>query len=126
MRMMEWIVIIGGIAAIIWINRYFFLAQRPSASATIGSQGIQEIDIAVEGGYQPAVVHVRNNRPVRLVFERRERSSCSEEVVIPEFGIRRFLPPFQNTTIDLLPTKASTFPFTCGMSMLRGQIIVQD
>ena len=48
MRMMEWSVTIGGIAAMIWINWYFFLAQRPPARAPIGSQGVQEIAIAVE------------------------------------------------------------------------------
>ncbi|MFL5576027.1 MAG: hypothetical protein ACJ79S_08675 [Gemmatimonadaceae bacterium] len=29
----DWLVIAGGIAAILWVNWYFFLAQRGSAAA---------------------------------------------------------------------------------------------
>ena len=37
-------------------------------------------------------------------------------------GIRRFLKPFEKTIIDLYPSQACSFEFTCGMSMLRGRI----
>jgi plastocyanin domain-containing protein len=125
MSIMEWIVIISGLAAIVWINWYFFVAQGSAASATIGTGGVQQITVAVESGYHPAVVYVRKKRPVQLVFERREQSGCSEEIAIPEFGVRKFLPAFQKTTIELVPTRAGTFEFTCGMGMLRGRLIVQ-
>ncbi|MDP1767308.1 MAG: cupredoxin domain-containing protein [Nitrospirota bacterium] len=122
----EWAVILGGIAAIAWINWYFFLARPALSNAATNQEGIQEIAIVVEGGYQPAVVRVKRDRPVRLVFERRERSGCSEEVAFPDFGIRKFLPAFRKTTIELTPAQTGNFEFTCGMSMLRGQLIVQD
>ncbi len=63
---------------------------------------------------------------MRLVFDRREDSSCSEEVVIPDFGIRRFLPAHEKTTVELTPESAGRYPFTCGMSMLRGTLVVED
>ncbi len=126
MSMMEWIVIIGSIAAMIWINWYFFLVRQSVANAAIDEEGVQEIVIVVDGGYHPAVVNVKRDKPVRLVFDRRERSGCSKEIVFPDFGVRKFLPPFRKTKIELTPAQIGNFEFTCGMSMLRGRLIVQD
>jgi plastocyanin domain-containing protein len=121
----DWLVIFLGIAAIAWVNWYFFLARRPAATATVGAGGAQEVTITVQGGYAPAEVKVKRGAPVRLVFDRQETSGCSEEVVIPDFGIRKFLPAFQKTAIELTPEKAGVFDFTCGMSMLHGKLIVE-
>ena len=121
----DWIVILLGIAAIAWVNWYFFLARRPAATATVVAGGAQEVTITVQGGYAPAEVKVKQGMPVRLVFDRQETSGCSEEVVIPDFGIRKFLPAFQKTAIELTPEKAGVFDFTCGMSMLHGKLIVE-
>lgn len=126
MTSIEWIVILGGLAAIVWINWYFFLAGGGAASATVGSGGVQEITIAVKGGYDPSNVRVKKGAPVRLVFDRQETSGCSEEVVFPDFGIKRFLPAHQKTTIELTPDQAGSYDFTCGMSMLRGKLTVED
>ncbi len=122
----EWLVVAAGLAAIVWVNWYFFFARRTAAAAAVGSGGFQEITIAVQGGYDPALVRVRQGAPVRLVFDRRETSGCSEEVVFPDFGIRKFLPAFQKTAIELIPAQAGTYEFTCGMSMLRGRLIVEN
>lgn len=121
----DWIVILLGIAAVAWVNWYFFLARRPAATATVGAGGAQEVTITVQGGYAPAEVKVKRGAPVRLVFDRQETSGCSEEVVIPDFGIRKYLPAFQKTAIELTPEKAGVFDFTCGMSMLHGKLIVE-
>lgn len=122
----DWAVVLLGTATIAWINWYFFFAERPSASAAPGSGGVQEVTIKVRGGYDPASVRVKKGAPVRLVFDRQETSSCSEEVVLPDFGIRKFLPAHQKTTVELTPQKTGTYEFTCGMSMLRGRLTVED
>jgi plastocyanin domain-containing protein len=62
---------------------------------------------------------------VRLVFDRQETSGCSEEVVFPDFGIRKFLPAHRQTTIEITPERAGSYEFTCGMSMLRGRLTVE-
>ncbi len=126
MNASEWLVLLGGIAAIAWVNWYFFLSHGPAAQAAVAAGGVQEVTIAVLGGYSPAQVRVKKGAPVRLVFDRQETSGCSEEVVIPEFGIRRFLPAFQKTAVEITPTRAGTFDFTCGMSMLRGKLTVEE
>ncbi|HYG63830.1 MAG TPA: cupredoxin domain-containing protein [Thermoanaerobaculia bacterium] len=125
MSPIDWIVIAAGLAAIAWVNWWFFLARRPAATAATIAGGVQEVTIAVQGGYSPSEVRVRKGSPVRLVFDRRETSSCSEEIVLPEFGIRKFLPAFQKTVVELTPEKAGSFDFTCGMSMLHGRLIVE-
>lgn len=125
MSAMDWIVLAAGVAAIAWINWYFFLAGRQAATATARTGGVQEVTITVHGGYEPAEVRLQKGVPARLVFDRQETSSCSEEVVLPDFGIRRFLPAFQKTTVELTPDRTGSFEFTCGMSMLRGRLVVQ-
>ena len=141
----EWLVVIGGAAAIAWVNWYFFLAQRAAvaavsrASLSAGGReasdapeaatpeaAIPEIAITVRGGYSPAAIRVRAGQPVRLVFDRQDTSGCSDEVVLPDFGVRRYLPAGQKTTIEVTPPRAGRYEFTCGMSMLRGTLIAEE
>ncbi len=121
-------VVAAGIAAIAWVNWYFFLAERrrAAAEAKVGATGVQQAVIRVEGGYSPSRVRLRAGQAARLVFDRREDSSCSEEVVIPDLGIRSFLPAHQRTGVDLPPARAGTYEFTCGMGMLRGSLVVEE
>jgi plastocyanin domain-containing protein len=125
-------VVLGATALIAWVNWYFFVAGRvPVASAlasvSAGSGAASaEVVIEVDGGYSPNAVRVKAGRPVRLVFDRKDANPCSDEVVIPDFGVRKFLPTGERTTIEVTPPKAGRYGFTCGMSMLRGTIIVED
>jgi len=83
-------IVIVGVAAIAWVNWYFFMAPKAAVMAKPASNGSQEVCITVEGGYSPSLVRVKKDAPVRLVFDRKEKSPCSDEVVISEFGVRRF------------------------------------
>jgi plastocyanin domain-containing protein len=122
----QWLVTVMGVLTIVWINYYFFLADRGVAVATVSPEGEpQRVGIEVKGGYSPAVVRVRAGRKVRLEFRREETSSCTEEVVIPDFGVRTFLPANQTTPVEFTPKKPGNFEFTCGMGMVRGRIIVE-
>ena len=121
----ELIVLTAGLAAIGWINWYFFLSQTATTVAA-ATAGIQEVRVVVRGGYQPSQVRVRAGVPVRMIFDRQETSSCSEEVVLPDFGVRRFLPAHTETPIEFTPQAAGTHEFTCGMGMLRGRVIVEE
>ena len=124
MSSFQWAVLLLGAAAILWVNWYFFLSQRSTQSAVVRGSA-QEVEIEVKGGYDPGVIRVKRGVPVKLVFNRQETSSCSEELVIPAFGVRRFLPPFERTTIEVTPREAGTFEITCGMSMLHGKLLVE-
>jgi plastocyanin domain-containing protein len=120
----DWVVLIAGVAAIAWVNWYFFFAERSSATAAAVG-GSQEVQISVKGGYDPGVVRLKRGVPARLVFDRQETSPCSEEIVIPAFGVKQFLAPFRKTTVEITPDKPGKFEMTCGMSMLHGTLLVE-
>ncbi|OWP64006.1 copper-transporting ATPase [Hymenobacter amundsenii] len=119
------LVTILGTGLIGFVGWFFFLAPHQVAAAVSSSSGVQQVDITVKGGYSPDVIEVQKGQPVQLNFYRDESNSCSEELLLPDFNIRRDLAPFQTTTIEFLPEKAGTYPFTCGMSMLRGSLVVK-
>ena len=125
MTIIDWLVIASSVAAIGWVNWYFFVAGRTVASVASATAGRPEITVTVRGGYSPATIRVKAGRPVRLRFDRQETSGCSEENVFPDFGLRKFLPAHQQTVIDVTPPTAGTYEFTCGMSMLHGRLIAE-
>jgi plastocyanin domain-containing protein len=119
------IVTLVGLALAGFVLWYFFFSARPTASAVSSSSGVQEVDITVKGGYSPDVIEVERGKPVQLHFYRDEENSCSEELLMPDFSIRRDLPAFQTTLVELLPKESGRFEFTCGMGMLRGTLVVK-
>ena len=125
MAIAEWVVLALGIALIVWINWYFFFAGRAAVNAAAVTDGVQEVTIEVKGGYEPAVVKAKSGKPIRLVFDRQETSGCSEEVVLGDFGVRKFLPAFKKTVVELTPRQPGAYEFTCGMGMLRGKLLVE-
>jgi len=126
MSVTDWLVIVAGLAAIGWVNWYFFVASRHTgATVAVAAGKVAEVRIAVRGGYDPATVRVKAGAPVRLVFDRQETSGCSEEVVFPAFGIRKFLPTGQPTSIEITPPAPGRYEFMCGMSMLRGAVVAE-
>jgi len=122
-----WLVIVAGLAAIGWVNWYFFVASRRLSPSVITTPAgdVAEVRITVRGGYDPATVRVKAGAPVRLVFDRQETSGCSEEVVFPSFGIRKFLPTGQPTSVEITPPAPGRYEFMCGMSMLRGAVVAE-
>jgi plastocyanin domain-containing protein len=113
-----------GVAAIVWIYWYFFVAGRVAVAALTDDAGAQRIRIEVKGGYDPAVIRVRAGSPVRLEFHRDETNPCTEEVVLPDFGIRSFLPAHQTTAVSFTPGEGR-YQFACGMGMVHGTIIAE-
>jgi plastocyanin domain-containing protein len=121
------VVLIVAAGLIALVNWYFLFSRRttPAVRARAAGGGAQQVTVQVAGGYSPAVVEVERGRPVRLTFDRQDENPCTEEVVLGAWGIRRFLPAHQQTTIEFTPAEAGRFEYTCGMSMLRGTIVVK-
>ena len=113
-----------GVAAIGWVL-WYFLSSRGSAAAARLTRGVQEIAVTVKGGYTPDTIVVQAGQPVRLLFYRDETADCSERVVFEQFGIDRMLPAFETTTIEFTPSESGEYPFRCGMSMLKGLLVVE-
>jgi plastocyanin domain-containing protein len=116
-----------GAAAIVWVLWYFLFSRGTAVRAAAGSGpgGVQEVRVTVKGGYTPDTIVVQAGTPVRLQFYRDETADCSERVVFERFGIDQALPAFQTTTVEFTPDQPGEFPFRCGMSMLKGLLVVE-
>ena len=113
-----------GVAAIGWVLWYFLFSRRPATAARV-TRGVQEIAVTVKGGYTPDTILVQAGKPVRLLFYRDETADCSERLVIEQFGIDRVLPAFQATAVEFTPDEPGEYLFRCGMSMLKGLLVVE-
>lgn len=124
MNPIQIIVNVVALAAIAWIVWYFWFYRRQGQLATEVS-GVQDVQIKVKGGYDPDVIVVKRNKPVRLHFNRQESSLCSEMVIFDKLNQSAKLPEGQTVTIEFTPETAGEIPFQCQMGMLRGKLIVQ-
>jgi hypothetical protein len=94
------------------------------APDTAGAKPVQEVTIIVAGGYEPSEVRLKKGIPARLRFIRKDTGGCSEQLIIPDFGVKQVLPGLTETVVEFTPDKVGSFPFTCGMRMLKGTLVV--
>ncbi|HSD98293.1 MAG TPA: cupredoxin domain-containing protein [Patescibacteria group bacterium] len=119
MQLDKVIVVMLGITGIIF-TYWFFLMKKDKVVKAENS-----VDILVEGGYSPNAISIPKGKTTILNFLRRDPSSCLEEVVIPNFKIRKFLPLNTNVAIPISPDKAGEYEIVCGMNMFHGKILVK-
>jgi len=109
------------------------LRRHPAATAgstSAESSGMarpttQEAKVLVtEQGYEPAKVTLKAGLNARITFVRTTDKTCGTEVVFPSLNIRRALPLNQPVAIEFTP-RAGEVTFVCGMSMLRGTVVVE-
>ncbi|MFH1229648.1 MAG: copper ion binding protein [Candidatus Aenigmatarchaeota archaeon] len=90
------------------------------------TDGVQVVQLSVQGStYYPNPIRVKKGIPVQLVADINNMPGCSKSIVIPEFGVSKYVSAGDNI-IQFTPTKAGTFQFSCSMNMYRGQIIVEE
>jgi plastocyanin domain-containing protein len=118
-------VTVGGLG-LIGLELWWFLLSKPKSRQATTQGGIQEVTVTVDGGYEPSQIVVQAGQPVRLNFDRKDASSCLEEVRFPDFRIAKELPLNQTTAIEFTPDKPGRYEFTCGMNMFRGVVEVQS
>jgi plastocyanin domain-containing protein len=114
-------VALGGLGLIVAELWWFMLSKTKSQKALV-KQGIQEVDIVVDGGYTPDRIEVTAGKPVRLNFYRQDPSSCLEQVLLPDFNKALDLTLNQTTSVEIVPEKPGEYIFTCGMNMYRGVV----
>jgi plastocyanin domain-containing protein len=102
----------------------FIPLVAPATTATAEVAPVREVEIVVDGGYQPAKVTVKAGERVRLKFVRKEYTGCTRELVIPALELRRELPPNKPVLVDLPAFSPGEYEFRCGMNMVRGAITV--
>src|SRR5258708_975611 len=109
-----------GVLGIFFIY-WFFLSKKERFIKASG-----EIDVVVEGGYNPSIIELKKGVNTKLNFLRKDSSSCLEEIVIPDFKIKEQLPLNKKVTIELNPKVEGTYEFSFGMNMYHGKLVVKN
>ena len=122
MTPLDWAIAVAAIALIALVNWFFLGTRKPVAVAASVPGGIVDVTVLVEGGYSPSTIEVPAGARVRMTLDRREDNPCSDEIVIPDFGVRTALPAHARTTLEFTAT-AGRHEFSCGIGMLHGAII---
>ncbi len=133
------IMVIAGGLILIGFVYWFFMSKKDTkavaASGGVDSTGLLQVDIKVEGGYDPEVVSIPLNKTTVLNFTRTDPTGCLEEVVLPSFSarggsasggnVRKELPLNKTVAIPITPHKTGIFVYSCGMNMYHGKILVE-
>ncbi len=112
-------------AALTGFGVWFFFGRRSSQLAEL-HDGVQTVNVVVQGAYAPNLIRVRQGIPLRIVFDRREGGECTSQVVFSDFRKSFDLPAFKKTSVTILPDTAGEFDFACGMNMVHGRLIVES
>lgn len=118
---MNLIINLVGVGLAVLVYWFFFMKKEGKGVAVE-----DEITIVVKGGFKPNIIRVKKGKPVTLKFDRKDKSSCLEEVVIPGLKIRKHLILNKVTKVRINPTKVGEYGFSCGMGMHRGKIKVEN
>lgn len=97
------IVCLLGVAFIAW---WFFAEHEKVSGHARQKSGYQEIEVEVMGGYSPETIVLKKNVPARIIFHRKDPSSCLAQVIFPDFGVHEDLPLGEKHVIEITPEKA--------------------
>lgn len=112
----KFIVTVSGVFGIILIYRFFFGKKDEAVEVS------DNIPILVTGGYKPNAIKIKQGKPVTLTFIRKDSNTCLEEIVFPDYKIKKYLPLNKPVVITLSPPHPKTSGFHCGMNMFHGGI----
>lgn len=105
---------VGIIGIIYW---YFFGKKEDTIETS------NHWNIIVDGGYRPGTIRIFKNKPTTITFARKDPNSCLEEIVFPDYKIKKYLPLNKEVTVTL-PAPHKQSGFHCGMNMFHGRIEV--
>src|SRR3989344_5443088 len=120
MEMGQIIILLIGFSAILF-TYWFFFAKKEDIEEASGSS----VNIKVDAGYSPSTIVIKKGQPVTLNIKRIDSSDCLEEIILPQWSIKKYLPLNKEVHINLEPKKEGEYPFHCGMNMFHGKIIVK-
>ncbi len=100
-------------------------AEDHSAHGQMNSASARDIRVVVKGEYSPNILRATVGERLRIHFDRQEDTQCTNEVVFEELNIRRKLPAFKTTTIEITPKESGEIHFSCGQGMVHGKLIVE-
>ena len=120
-------VLVWKIAPLLTTSRFATRAAPAGANVTQGPHappGSVLVNVSMTG-FDPELIPAKAGQPLKLAFFRPNAANCAREVVFPDLGIRKELPPGQTVVVDITTPKSGPLGFECGMKMLKGQLIVR-
>lgn len=86
--------------------------------------GVQVVNSTLSAGQYPNIT-VQAGIPVRWVIDAPEGSinGCNYQMILREYGVEHTFQQGENV-IEFTPEQAGTFPYSCWMGMIRGNIFV--
>ena len=112
---------------IITVPFVFDVAAAPKVVAVPAAKppsGAIQIIVSA-AGYSPARIDLQKGVPAVLAFSRPQAGNCGGTVVIPGLNIRQDLPVGGTAVVRFTPRETAEIPFTCGMGMMQGLIVVK-
>ena len=106
----------------------FDIANPPPANQVLPAQiidGVQAVGLTWgKFNYEPAVIRVKSNMPVRITADLTRLQGCFRSFVIPDLGVYKNF-NYNDDSVEFTPVKQGTFVFTCSMGMGSGKIVVE-
>lgn len=90
------------------------------------TDGYQEINMKLSGGFVPNTFTVNAGQPVKWTITGERVTGCVQDVVQRDFGVNVPISNGETKVVTFTPAKPGTYTFTCGMGMVRGTIKVVD
>ena len=114
----------GELITIPWVVKVSAPDKQPG-DATAVPAGALRVKISA-AGFEPARLQLPSGKAAEIAFTRSDAQNCAGEVVFPELGLRKQLPPGQTVVVSLPALPAGELRFACGMGMFRGAVVVQN
>lgn len=139
-RMLAVAALVIVVLGLVMLNRGALLLGSPVTAQTIseavlgsgaatqeefqrGADGVVEVPLVIRNTrFEPSTLQVPDGEPFRLVVDRQEANACSEELVVPQMGVRAVLAPNAVTVVEVPAMQGGRYTLTCGMGMMYGLI----
>lgn len=99
--------------------------NQPKPVQAKQSEHKQTATIQVDGGYSPSVIEVKKGKPVELTFTAGKKPGCAGTIVFKTLKLTKQCEPSKSVVVMFTPKNAGEIPFTCGMGMYKGKVIVK-
>jgi uncharacterized protein len=96
----------------------------PNSESTPGNGDVQLVTLSFDtAGYVITPNTLKVGVPVKMTVDTNTVTGCMRDVVIKDFGVRKYITPEDNV-IEFTPDKTGTFLIACSMNMGRGYFSV--
>jgi len=123
-------IILIGIFLLVAIRNYFSDTPVTGSGSIVqdvnagDDKDAQVVNLGIKDyNYYPNTINLKYNVPAKIVVDTNKVKGCLQSIVIPDFGIRKFVKANDNI-ISFTPNKKGTFSFSCSMGMGFGKIVV--